>query len=59
MQGSITYDIESRGFDDTSTFPIAYTQNVPDPYAGLNRKQRRHAMASEGRAARKAAKRRG
>lgn len=46
-------DLESHGFDQTDIEAVRYT-NVPDPrYEGLNRAQRRKAMAVEARAFRK------
>jgi hypothetical protein len=58
-------DIESYGFDDpTSTTTdltgnLRYTLVRDSRYEGLNRAQRRKAMAVEGRAERKRNKRRG
>lgn len=46
-------DLESHGFGRTDVEAVRYT-NVPDPrYEGLNRAQRRKAMAVEARAFRK------
>lgn len=51
------YDMESTGMSPDSTIDttggILMTANRPDPYAGLNRAQRRKAIAVEGRAWRK------
>ena len=54
MRGrTVTYDIETCGLNDTSGMVTAIYGNEPDPYAGLNRAQRRKAMSVERRAARK------
>lgn len=46
-------DFEAHGFDDTGLDAVRYA-NVPDPrYDGLNRAQRRKAMAVENKAFRK------
>lgn len=55
---TVTYlmDFESYGPEDE--YPrVIVAEDTPDPYAGLNRAQRRKAMAVENRAWRKQGKR--